>query len=107
MKRVILESPYAGDVASNEAYLRACMKDSLSRGEAPFAGHGFFTQVLNDEVAGERFMGIAASKAWTLVAQLVAVYCDRGLSPGMAEGINYAIGAQIPVEFRWIERERL
>jgi hypothetical protein len=107
MKRVILESPYAGDVASNEAYLRACMKDSLARGEAPFAGHGFYTQVLDDTKPDERSQGMRASYQWSLCAQLVAVYCDRGLSPGMAEGINFAIGAQIPVEFRWIERDRL
>jgi hypothetical protein len=107
MKRVILESPYAGDVASNEAYLRACMKDSLARGEAPFAGHGFYTQVLDDSKPEERKQGIDASFRWAYVAELVAVYCDRGLSAGMAQGIQYAISLKVPVEFRWIERDRL
>ena len=30
---VILESPYAGDVPANVAYARACLRDSLMRGE--------------------------------------------------------------------------
>ena len=28
MKRVIIESPYAGDLDANVAYARACQKDS-------------------------------------------------------------------------------
>ena len=32
MKLVILESPYAGDVAANEEYARLCVRDSLSPG---------------------------------------------------------------------------
>ena len=39
MKLVILESPYAGDVEANVEYARACVRDSLSRGEAPIASH--------------------------------------------------------------------
>ena len=36
MIRVIIESPYAGDVEKNLRYLRAAMHDCLMRGEAPF-----------------------------------------------------------------------
>lgn len=35
MRRVILESPYAGDVEANIAYARRCIADCLRRGEAP------------------------------------------------------------------------
>lgn len=31
MKRVILESPYAGDIERNVNYARLCIKDSLNR----------------------------------------------------------------------------
>lgn len=39
MRRVIVESPYAGDVIRNVEYARAAMRDCLQRGEAPFASH--------------------------------------------------------------------
>ena len=39
MRRVILESPYAGNVEENVAYARAAVRDSLLRGEAPIASH--------------------------------------------------------------------
>ena len=39
MVLVLLESPYAGYVERNLAYARACMRDCLLRGEAPFASH--------------------------------------------------------------------
>ena len=40
--RVVIESPYAGDVKRNRAYLKACLRDSLARGEFPFASHAVF-----------------------------------------------------------------
>lgn len=43
MRRVIIESPYAGNVEANATYLRRCLRDSLLRGEAPFASHAIYT----------------------------------------------------------------
>ena len=59
MRRVIVESPYAGNVEGNIEYARACVRDSLARGEAPIASHLLYTQcgVLRDELATERAMG--------------------------------------------------
>jgi hypothetical protein len=37
MRRVIIESPYAGDVDMNVAYTRRAMRDALQRGESPIA----------------------------------------------------------------------
>ena len=39
MRLVIIESPYAGDIEANVVSARACVRDSLSRGEAPIASH--------------------------------------------------------------------
>lgn len=66
MRLVILESPYAGDVEKHVAYARACVRDSLSRGEAPIASHLLYTQpgILRDEVSKERQWGIDAGLAW-------------------------------------------
>ena len=64
MKLVVIESPYAGQIARNVEYARACMADSLRRGEAPIASHLLYTQpgILRDEVEGERELGINAGK---------------------------------------------
>jgi hypothetical protein len=102
MKLVIIESPYAGDVAANVAYGQACIRDSLQRGEAPFASHLFYTQpgVMDDGKPEERRTGIAAGHAWMRWAEGVVAYIDRGISPGMQSGINTARAMGLPVEFR-------
>lgn len=106
MRLVILESPFAGDTESNIAYGRACLRDSLMRGEAPIASHLLYTQpgVLNDELEQERMQGIEAGLAWRSVAHASVVYADRGISKGMEFGISAAEQAGIPVEYRFIER---
>lgn len=92
---VIIESPYAGDVARNLAYLRACLHDSLRRGEAPMASHGLYTQpgVLKDDVPQQRALGIAAGLAWGAVASATVVYTDLGITTGMRQGIEAAHAA--------------
>ncbi len=102
MKRVIIESPFSGDVDGNRKYLRECLRDSLDRGEAPFASHGLYTWVLDDTIPEERNKGIQAGFAWGEKAELIAVYEDRGISRGMAMGIKNASLEDIPVEFRKI-----
>jgi hypothetical protein len=44
VRRVILESPYAGDIDANVAYARACVRDAVMRGDAPIATHLLLTQ---------------------------------------------------------------
>lgn len=85
MKLVIIESPYAGDVEGNLTYLRACIAECLSRGEAPFASHAIYTQpgVLRDDVPEERTLGIEAGFAWAEPAGEIAFYVDKGWSNGM------------------------
>jgi hypothetical protein len=106
MRRVILESPYAGDIEANVAYARAAVRDSLLRGEAPIASHLLYTQpgVLRDEVPEERRLGLEAGLAWREAAEATVVYVDRGVSSGMSYGISMAREAGRPVEFRSIER---
>lgn len=106
MRRVILESPYAGDVESNLEYARACMKDSLSKGEAPIASHLLYTQpgILDDKVPAERVRGIAAGHEWMRIADAAVFYIDHGLSPGMIEGVKIASWLKLPIEYRKILR---
>jgi hypothetical protein len=102
VRRVFLESPYAGDVPENLRYARACLADSLRRGEAPFASHLLYTQegVLDDAVPEERMAGILAGQAYLETCVLSAVYVDRGISAGMELGIAAAERLGIPVERR-------
>lgn len=102
MKLVILESPYAGHIEENVTYARACVRDSLSRGEAPIASHLLYTQpgILRDEVADERQWGIDAGLAWAGKADSTVVYTDRGISRGMEYGIANATSANRPIEYR-------
>lgn len=101
---VILESPFAGDVEANVEYGRACVRDSLLRGEAPIASHLLYTQpgILDDNIASERQHGIDAGLAWRKVAEASVVYIDRGISNGMQYGIDAALAAGVPVEYRTI-----
>lgn len=102
MKRVVIVSPYSGDVEENLRYLRAAMRDCLLRGESPFAGHGLFTQegVLDDSDAEERALGMKAHHAWMDACDLVAVYTDLGRSGGMDADLLYASACGVPIEER-------
>ena len=107
MRRVILESPFAGDVERNVRYARACLRDSLLRGEAPIASHLLYTQpgVLNDDIAAERQQGIDAGLIWREVADASVVYRDLGVSKGRQYGIAAAERSGIPVEYRSLPAE--
>lgn len=104
MRLVILESPYAGDVEQNVEYARRCVRDALSRGEAPIASHLLYTQpgILDDDKPEERQLGIRAGLAWRYVAEASVVYTDRGISSGMKKGIARAKESGVPVEYRSI-----
>ena len=104
MIRVIIESPYAGNIERNVKYARAAMRDSLNRGEAPFASHLIYMQpgILDDDNHDERQQGIDAGIAWGHVAALVAVYQDLGVSKGMRYGIEKHQEAGRPVVSRTI-----
>jgi hypothetical protein len=103
MRRVILETPYAGDVQSNVEYARLCLKDCLERGEAPIASHLLYTQVLDDTLPEERALGIEAGYAWLHGGtDAVVVYLGRGCSPGMRQAIKVAETLRVPVEYRFL-----
>lgn len=102
MKRVVIESPYAGDVELHKQYARACVRDCINRGEAPIASHLLYTQegILNDNDSFERTLGILCGHAWIPIADAVVVYLDYGMSVGMSEGIKVAAANDVPIIFR-------
>jgi hypothetical protein len=105
MIRVLIESPYAGDVERNLRYVRAAMRDCLTRGEAPYASHALYTQegVLDDLIPDERTLGIDAGLLWGAAAEKTVVYTDLGTSRGMEYGIKNAEKAGRPIEYRTLE----
>jgi len=109
MRRVIVESPFAGDRERNHAYLLDCLRDCYARGEAPIASHAIGPLVLDDDVPEERSIGIAAGLAWQAGADAVCVYGDLGISRGMQEAIDHARGYVPTIEYRslpaWAQRE--
>lgn len=109
MQRVILESPFGGDVKRNIAYARACIRDCLRHGEAAIASHLLYTQpgILDDNVPEERKLGIEAGLAWGSAAEKSVVYTDFGMSRGMEYGVHKAKTEGRPVEYRRLPRAEL
>jgi len=99
---VIIESPFAGDIEKNIKFARACMRDSLSRGEAPLASHLLYTQegILRDSIPEERKWGIEAGLAWGKKAAKTIVYTNLGISGGMHKGIERAKNEGREIEYR-------
>lgn len=106
MKLVIMESPHKGrgyeETEENIRFARLCVRDSILRGEAPYASHLLYTQghVLDDKIPEERMFGIEAGFAWKTVADLTVVYINRGISHGMHFGIRKSVGLGQKFEYR-------
>lgn len=98
---VVLESPFRGETPAecvlNVQYARAALLDSLSRGEAPFASHLLYPQVLDDGDPVQRRLGIDAGLEVGRFASRTVAYVDRGVSEGMR--IGFGLSGR-PVEFR-------
>jgi hypothetical protein len=105
MPLVIIESPFAGDVDTNIKFARACMRDSLGKGESPLAIHLLYTQegILNDDIPEERIWGIEAGLAWGKHANKTVVYTNLGISPGMEKGIQRAKEERREIEYRELD----
>jgi len=90
----IIESPFAAPSLSgltrNRLYLLDAMRDSIRRGEQPFASHAIYPQVLDDNDMFERSLGMELGFNMLFVADKVAVYNDLGISDGMNVGVQRA-----------------
>lgn len=91
-KPVIIESPFKGWVSLNKAYLQACIRDTLNRGETPYASHQMLTDALDDGNPEERELGISAGLDLRTILlrdkeTIVAYYTDLGWSSGMKRAL--------------------
>lgn len=94
----VIESPFSApttdDLVRNVQYAMLAVRDSLERGEAPYASHLFYTQMLDDNDQYERLLGMDAGLTICRRADQTAVYLDLGLSRGMQYGIEAAQAAK-------------
>ncbi len=105
LRRVVVESPYAGDRTKHMYYLDDCLRDSLLRGEAPFASHGLYPGgALDDDLDIECWLGMAAGNEWRHWAHATVVYTDLGISGGMRLGMDHAAKVGHPLEYRSLEK---
>jgi hypothetical protein len=102
MRRVVVESPYAGDLERNGRYLDACLVYCFSRNESPYASHAIGPRALKDDVPEQRKQGIEAGFAWADVADAVVFYVDLGWSNGMSRALE-----RHQADGRTIEQRRL
>ena len=100
--RVVIESPFAGNVDVNKEYARQSLLHSLNLGESPLAFHLLYTQVLDDTVPAQRNKGITLSFEWHRKADLIAFYSDLGITAGMKLAMEFALKNKIKVEKRFI-----
>jgi hypothetical protein len=109
MRKVILESPFAGFKKRNKMYARLAGYDCLRRGESPFASHLLFTQMLDDDNSAERMLGIQAGFAWRAVADYTVFYCDFGFSNGMRQALSAVRKGNLLHQFRtlWTPLEQV
>jgi hypothetical protein len=90
----VIESPFSAPtiegLVRNVQYTMLAVRDSLNRGEAPYASHLFYTQMLDDNNAVERQLGMDAGLTICQHADQTAIYIDLGMSRGMEYGIEAA-----------------
>jgi hypothetical protein len=107
LRLVVVESPYAATehrtLEQHREYLRLALGDCIRRGEAPMASHHLYPEILDDDSPYERQMGIRAGLAWGVHAELVAVYSQLGVSPGMKQAIDYYKAQGKPIEWRAVD----
>lgn len=85
-KRVIMESPFAGDVKNNVRYAKISMLDLSLLEYAPSASHLMYTQMLDDTIEADRNQGI--DKGLDIAHNIdTIVRVDRGYSNGIKYGV--------------------
>lgn len=104
MRVVFVATPFAGAIAENVRYARACMLDSLSRDEAPCVPQLLYPQVLGGDAHQRTKMraGVSVLKR----CEALAVYCDHGIEP-LRPFMAIAESNGIPVERRILGESRV
>lgn len=102
---VVIESPYKGDIKLNIRYLEACIRDSVYRGETPYASHKMLTVALNDADPEERELGIQCGLEMSSRLDKHVFYTDLGWTEGMRKAYDFCVRSNKAYEVRQIGRD--
>jgi hypothetical protein len=103
-KRIIMESPFAGDVSKNVIYAKALMHNLSHKGYAPSASHLLYTQMLDDTKEFDRNLGINKGLDYAHNKDSI-IGIDRGVSGGMIYGIKRAMNEERSFNFTTLSKD--
>ena len=96
MNLIYVASPYRGDVETNLAFAKECCNFVLEQGCNFFCPHLMYTQVLNDDIAEERELGLKLGQDMLLKCD--ELWCfGEVITEGMKAEIEYAKGNGIAI----------
>ena len=95
-KVIYIASPLSGDVERNLDFARRACRFAISQGDAPFAPHLLYTQMLDDSSPQERQAGI--EMGCRMLERCDELWlCGERISPGMAAEKKLVESLGIPV----------
>lgn len=89
MKRIMILSPYSGDIERNMRYLQRCIWHVIQERHAPFAPHYIYPSFMDDTNSLQRDIGIAMGLLWGSVSDELWLFQDYGISDGMATEVGH------------------
>lgn len=105
MKRVYIASPYRTNSHEQrrtfDSYLEMCIRDSFSRGEAPYAPHYMYPPFMCRALTDAQCRN--AADKYLAVCDKIAFYIDFDISPGMQDELDFAKAMKKPIEMRKIQ----
>ncbi len=108
-----IETPWKGLDGGGERaldYLRNALRDSLARGELPWASHCMLamSRALYDEDIDQREEGLLVNQNFILhYASKVVFYTDHGMSEGMLRARTWCGLYSKPFEFRKLYKDQV
>lgn len=100
MKRVFVCSPYAGNIDQNT--LMACVycRNVIMEGDAPFAPHLLYPQMLDEKKPEDRELGISLGIRMLEACDEIHVFGGK-VSSGMRREIDHATKKKIKIVWRF------
>ena len=95
---VFICSPYAGDIQNNTIKTQRYLKFAADHGAIPFAPHLLYPQILDENSAAQRELGLFFGMVWLCKCDELWVFGDT-ISAGMAQEIAKAKKRRMPIRY--------